>query len=63
MAVNIEHRKTAELMLALHRDVRWLETQLKRIVRAEACDGDKLRAIAAEVLETAKKRSERTLSR
>lgn len=56
-------RETTDLMLSLNRDCLWLERELRRIAQAKACDGDKLRALAAEALETAKKRRKRTMTR
>lgn len=59
----MDARRQADLVLALHRDVRWLERELKRIARATAVNNpDKLRMIAAEAIEKAKRRSKRTLS-
>lgn len=58
-----DRHETAELMLSLNRDVLWLERELRRIVKAKACTADRLRAIAADTLEKAKKRRKRTMSR
>lgn len=60
--MEMDARRQSDLVRALHRDVRWLETQLKTMVKATACDGDRMREIIAEVLEKAKRRSKRTLS-
>jgi hypothetical protein len=55
-------KSDSDLIQALHRDVRWLMQELKRIRDAKALNADKLREIAAESLERAKVRSKRTLS-
>jgi hypothetical protein len=57
-------KETADLAVALNRDCRWLERELLRIARATAVSNpDRLRMIAAEAVEKAKKRRKRTLSR
>ena len=43
----------------LNRDCRWLENQIKRIHRATALDGERLRRVAAEILLDAEKRRKR----
>lgn len=43
----------------LNRDCRWLECQIKMLCRATALDGDRLRSIAAKILEDAEKRRKR----
>jgi len=54
-------REYADLVMALHRDVRWLERQLRFIRDAGGASADRLREIAAVACVTAKKRSKRTL--
>lgn len=57
-------KETAALALALNRDCLWLERELKRIARATAVNNpDRLRMIAAEAVEKAKKRRKRTMAR
>lgn len=57
-------KEMAQLALDLNRDCRWLERELKRIARAAAVNNpDKLRMIAAEAVEKAKKRRKRTMAR
>lgn len=56
-------RAIGDLALALHRDVRWLQNELKRIRDAKALNGDALRQIAADSFERSKVRMKRTVSR
>ncbi len=55
-------REYADLVLALHRDVRWLEKHLRFIRDAGGANADRLREIAAVACAKAKARSKRTLS-
>ena len=57
------HKELATLAIDLNRDCRWLERELKRIAQARALSADKLREIAAESVEKAKKRRARTMER
>lgn len=59
----VSQKETAELALSLNRDVLWLERELRNIAKAKACGADRLREIAAEALEKAKKRRKRTMTR
>lgn len=55
-------RTQSDVIVALHRDVRWLERKLREIRDAKAASADRLRELAAHTVETAKQRSKKTLS-
>jgi hypothetical protein len=56
-------KSEGNLVQALNRDCRWLEAQIKRLHKATALDGERMRRVAGEILEQAEKRRKRTLAR
>mgnify|MGYP001289120445 CR=1 FL=1 len=56
-------KSECDLVQALNRDCRWLEAQIKRLHKATALDGERMRRVAGDILEQAAKRRKRTLAR
>lgn len=56
-------RDGAVLAEALNRDIRWLHRKLRSLLGAKALSADQLRDRISEVLEIAKRRHKRTVSR